>query len=286
MDRPKIGRMAPGGAPAAAVEFRRALDARRPHLPPAGTPRRPPGYNLRALVEADVPWWKGVIGGGPRSRADDRRSTEVVTAARALDRTLELGRPEYLRIAAPARRCTRPCHDARLAATARSLQVGAPGGSEGHGRARARSHAGEASFAAEPDLRSGHPAQPRCLRGFPASRLHQGARGERELQSCRDLRHRLLVGAPWAEQPVGGAFDAVGEGRSEERRLRGRRRRGAARRAGAADTGAHEARRRDAPLGPSRKPPARADGPECQRSLFAFPLSCARSPPRGRARDS
>ncbi len=60
--------------------------------------QRRSGYNWRALVEADVSRWKRVIGDGLRSRTDDRRSTEVAIAARALNRMLELGRPEYIRI--------------------------------------------------------------------------------------------------------------------------------------------------------------------------------------------
>jgi hypothetical protein len=57
------------------------------------------GYNLRALVEADVSRWKRVIGDGLRLRTDDRRATEVAIAARALNRMLQLGRPAYLRMA-------------------------------------------------------------------------------------------------------------------------------------------------------------------------------------------
>jgi hypothetical protein len=61
--------------------------------------QRRSGYNWRALVEADVSRWKRVIGDGLRSRTDDRRATEVAIAARALNRMLKLGRPEYLRTA-------------------------------------------------------------------------------------------------------------------------------------------------------------------------------------------
>jgi hypothetical protein len=61
--------------------------------------QRRSGYNWRALVEADVSRWKRVIGDGLRSRTNDRRATEVAIAARALNRMLKLGRPEYLRIA-------------------------------------------------------------------------------------------------------------------------------------------------------------------------------------------
>ena len=57
------------------------------------------GYNRRALVEADVSRWKRVIGDGLRFRTDGRQATEVAIAADALNRMLELGRPEYVRIA-------------------------------------------------------------------------------------------------------------------------------------------------------------------------------------------
>ena len=61
--------------------------------------QRASGYNLRALVESDVSRWKRVIGDGLRSRTDGRQETEVAIAASALNRMLELGRPNYVRIA-------------------------------------------------------------------------------------------------------------------------------------------------------------------------------------------
>ena len=56
------------------------------------------GYNWRALVEADISRFKRIIGDGLRSRTDRRRATEVSIAVSALNRMLELGRPEYVRI--------------------------------------------------------------------------------------------------------------------------------------------------------------------------------------------
>jgi len=53
----------------------------------------------RALVEADISRWKRVIGDGLRSQTDGRQATEVAIAAKALNHMLELGRPEYIRIA-------------------------------------------------------------------------------------------------------------------------------------------------------------------------------------------
>jgi len=60
--------------------------------------QRASGYNWRALVEADVSRWKRVIGAGLRSQTDGRQATEVATAAEVLNRMLDLGRPEHVRI--------------------------------------------------------------------------------------------------------------------------------------------------------------------------------------------
>jgi hypothetical protein len=57
------------------------------------------GYNWRALVEADISRWKRVVGDGLRFQTDGRQATEVTIAADVLNRMLELGRPEYVRIA-------------------------------------------------------------------------------------------------------------------------------------------------------------------------------------------
>jgi hypothetical protein len=57
------------------------------------------GYNWRALVEADIARFKQVIGDGLRSRTHGRQATEVAIAVGALNRMLDLGRPEYVRIA-------------------------------------------------------------------------------------------------------------------------------------------------------------------------------------------
>ena len=60
--------------------------------------QRASGYNTRALVEADVSRWKRVTGDGLRSRTDGRQATEVAIAAGVLNRMLDLGRPNYIRI--------------------------------------------------------------------------------------------------------------------------------------------------------------------------------------------
>jgi hypothetical protein len=57
------------------------------------------GYNRRALAEAAISRYKRVIGDALRSRTDPRQATEVAIAVQALNRMLELGRPESLRIA-------------------------------------------------------------------------------------------------------------------------------------------------------------------------------------------
>jgi hypothetical protein len=42
--------------------------------------------------------WKRVIGGGLRLHTDGRQATEVAIALGVLNRMLELGRPEYIRM--------------------------------------------------------------------------------------------------------------------------------------------------------------------------------------------
>src|SRR4051795_2038179 len=57
------------------------------------------GYNRRALAEAAMSRYKRVIGDALRSRADRRQATEVAIGVHVLNRMLELGRPESVRIA-------------------------------------------------------------------------------------------------------------------------------------------------------------------------------------------
>ncbi len=57
------------------------------------------GYNWRALVKADISRFKRVIGDGLRPCTDGRQAAEVAVAAGVLNRMLELGRPECVRIA-------------------------------------------------------------------------------------------------------------------------------------------------------------------------------------------
>src|SRR4051812_3875185 len=57
------------------------------------------GYNRRARIEATMGRFKGVIGDGLGSRTDQRRAIEVEVAVHVLNRMLELGRPESVRIA-------------------------------------------------------------------------------------------------------------------------------------------------------------------------------------------
>ena len=57
------------------------------------------GYNERARAEAAISRYKRVIGDGLRSRTDRRRETEVNVSVHALNHMLELGRPNYVRIA-------------------------------------------------------------------------------------------------------------------------------------------------------------------------------------------
>ncbi|HYI84842.1 MAG TPA: transposase [Acetobacteraceae bacterium] len=56
------------------------------------------GYTRRARAEATIGRWKQVIGDGLRARTDERRATEANVAVHALNRILEFGRPNYVRI--------------------------------------------------------------------------------------------------------------------------------------------------------------------------------------------
>jgi hypothetical protein len=61
--------------------------------------QRASGYTKRARAEAIIGRFKRVIGDGLRSRADERRATEMDVAVQVLNRMLELGRPESVRTA-------------------------------------------------------------------------------------------------------------------------------------------------------------------------------------------
>ena len=57
------------------------------------------GYTRRVLAEATVGRFERVIGDGSRSRTNQRQATEMAVAVAVLNRMLELGRPESVRIA-------------------------------------------------------------------------------------------------------------------------------------------------------------------------------------------
>ena len=57
------------------------------------------GYHRRALAETAMSRYKRVIGDALRSRTDRRQAVEVAIAVRALNRMLELGCPESVRVA-------------------------------------------------------------------------------------------------------------------------------------------------------------------------------------------
>ena len=56
------------------------------------------GYTQRARAEAAIGRWKQVIGDGLRAHTDERRATEVEVAGHVLNRMLELGRPNSVRM--------------------------------------------------------------------------------------------------------------------------------------------------------------------------------------------
>ena len=57
------------------------------------------GYTKRARAETAISRFKRVIGDELRSHTDERRATEMDVAVHVLNRMLELGRPNYVRIA-------------------------------------------------------------------------------------------------------------------------------------------------------------------------------------------
>src|SRR3954466_16101525 len=61
--------------------------------------QRDSGYNQRAGVEGQFARWKQVIGDGLRFHSDRARATEVAIAAQALNRMLDLGCPNSVRVA-------------------------------------------------------------------------------------------------------------------------------------------------------------------------------------------
>ena len=61
--------------------------------------QRDSGYNQRAGVEGQFARWKQVIGDGLRFHSDEARATEVAIAAQVLNRMLDLGRPNSVRVA-------------------------------------------------------------------------------------------------------------------------------------------------------------------------------------------
>ena len=57
------------------------------------------GYTTWARAETAIGRFKQVIGDGLRSRTDCRQATEVDVAVHTLNRMLDLGRPNHVRIA-------------------------------------------------------------------------------------------------------------------------------------------------------------------------------------------
>nr|WP_247895233.1 transposase [Azospirillum brasilense] len=61
--------------------------------------QRSSGYNTRARVEGQIGRWKRVIGPALRFHTDAAQATEVAVDAEVLNRMLDLGRPESVRVA-------------------------------------------------------------------------------------------------------------------------------------------------------------------------------------------
>jgi hypothetical protein len=61
--------------------------------------QRDSGYNQRAGVEGQFARWRQVIGDELRFHSDHARATEVAIASQILNRMLDLGRPNSVRLA-------------------------------------------------------------------------------------------------------------------------------------------------------------------------------------------
>jgi hypothetical protein len=61
--------------------------------------QRDSGYHLRARVEGQIGRWKRVIGGGLRCHTDEAQAAEIAIAVEVLNRMLDLGRPNSVRVA-------------------------------------------------------------------------------------------------------------------------------------------------------------------------------------------
>ncbi|CAO3419956.1 Transposase [Azospirillum doebereinerae] len=57
------------------------------------------GYNKRASVESQMARWKGVLGEALRFHSDQAQATEVAIGVMVLNRMLDLGRPNSVRVA-------------------------------------------------------------------------------------------------------------------------------------------------------------------------------------------
>ncbi len=58
----------------------------------------PSSTSLVVSAEATIGRYKRVIGDGLRSHTDERQATEMAVAVHVLNRMLELGRPNYVRV--------------------------------------------------------------------------------------------------------------------------------------------------------------------------------------------
>ncbi|WP_109075750.1 MULTISPECIES: hypothetical protein [unclassified Azospirillum] len=57
------------------------------------------GYSKRAGVESQMARWKGVLGKALHFHSDQAQITEVATGVKVLNRMLDLGRPNSVRVA-------------------------------------------------------------------------------------------------------------------------------------------------------------------------------------------
>lgn len=61
--------------------------------------QRTSGYTKRAGVESQMARWKSIIGDALRFHTDEAQATEVAIAVEVLNRMIDLGRPNSVRVA-------------------------------------------------------------------------------------------------------------------------------------------------------------------------------------------
>jgi hypothetical protein len=148
--------------------------------------------------------WKRVIGDGLRSQTDGRQAAEGAIAAEVLNRMLDLGRPEYVRIACCVRAFGRDASNALTDATRSHLRrrggLAAPGSLLA---TRSPVHQEISTASSEMSCRR-HPSGSGCSDAEPRAGSRAAPRRSfraRQLQGCRG-GHATAATQPTADLPT------------------------------------------------------------------------------------